>query len=135
MKVLVYARRSRQDEALEHFKGEYPGSRVFVRNGESHAKGQYEFCDVLLVDDGLPLVAEDYREGYVDCDVRLFDVNELGTEYATGPAPDAFREQFASATAYELADGAGLTPDDLEGMEPAGKTGYTSAQVRGIIGD
>lgn len=135
MKVLVYVRHGREDEALEHFREEYPASAVHVRNGNRHAEGQYEPCDLLLVDDGLPLVAEDYREGYVECEVRLFDANELGTAYATEPPEDAFREQFASATAYETAVDAGLSADDLEGLEPAGKTGYTTAQVRGLVGD
>lgn len=43
-------------------------------------------------------------------------------------------DAFAHPKALEVAEEAGLTAADLEGVEPAGKTGYTTGQVRELAG-
>lgn len=130
-KILVYLPNRNTDLAFEHFGARFPDAEIHPRNVRAHATGQIEPCDLCLVDDRYPYVADEYgQRGY---ETRVFDINELEVEPVEEDEP--FRQQFASPTAYDEAIEAGLTADDLEGLEPAGKTGYTTAQIRGIVGD
>ena len=40
---------------------------------------------------------------------------------------------FASPAAAELAEDEGLTADDFDGVEASGETGYTKADVEGVV--
>lgn len=136
MNVLVYTRNSLIGELRPTFEARFSGTgdRVRFRNADAHAEGDVEACDVVLVDDDFPQVADDYRgvtfDGHTP-EVNLFRAAEVGHD-APVPEPeqDLPRDAFASTTAYDTAVEAGLSMDDLGDLEPAGKTGYTTAQVR-----
>lgn len=133
-RVLVYARHDQLGKALERARGDHPDAELLPRNASAYTEGQTEAADRVLVDNRYPEIADDYRDA--EPAVDLFSWDGRGEEEADVPdeeeVPEPFREQFASQTAYEEAEGAGLEPPDLEGVEPAGKTGYTTAQIRDL---
>lgn len=63
---------------------------------------------------------------------RHYDDAPEGPEESSGGELDA--SAFASEAALEVAQAAELTASDFEGVEPAGKTGYTAGQVREMAG-
>lgn len=130
-KILVYLPNRDTDLAEEHFGERFPDADIQPRNVRAHAHGQVEECDLCLVDDRYPHVADDFGEAGFEA--RYFDINELEVEPVEEVEP--FRQQFASATAYDEALEGGIESGDLDDIEPAGKTGYTTAQVRGLVGD
>lgn len=137
MDVLVFTRNSRIAEHADLFRDEFSGEGEFVRfrNADAHAAGDREPADIVLVDDDFPHVADDYRR--TDATVELFDAGELGAPEPPDPEGDAVAldaDAFASPTAHDVAVEAGLGPDAFDGVEPAGKTGYTTAQVRETVG-
>ena len=137
MDILVYTRNERVEEFAPHFEARFEDRSVAFRNAGAHERGQVEDCALVCVDDRYPLVAEDYRESDAfEGRVELFDANEVGAPEPPEPEggsegldPDAF----ASPTAHDAAVEGGLGPDDLEGVEPRGKTGYTTAQIREMV--
>lgn len=151
MPVLVYARPDDLPEATEAAEEDRPDAAVLGRNAVAHAEGQLEDADLVLVDDRFPAVYEDYEQS--GREVELFNLDGRATpdpepeqDEGEGESTDAdvpdedevpglFRDQFASPTAYEEAQEAGLEPPHFDGVEPAGKTGYTTAQVRELAGE
>lgn len=150
-RVLVYARHSDLDAALERVSEVHRDAEVVPRNAGAYAEGQTEPADLVLVDAQFPAVYEDYEQS--GREVELFNLDgratpdpepeqDEGEEESTDAdvpdedeVPGLFRDQFASPTAYEAAQGSGLEPPHFDGVEPAGKTGYTTAQVRELAGE
>lgn len=63
------------------------------------------------------------------------DVNDAIEEIETSSAEKSLEDvvSFASSSARDLAVVADLSPADFEGREPSGKTGFTVADVEGLI--
>lgn len=140
MDVLVYARGDCLERAVDAFSAPLTyRDHIEPRNAAAHADGQVEPADRVHVDDRYPWIADDYRDRsdvFVG-EVELFDAGELGAPEPPEPDGDAVAldaDAFASPTAHDVAVEAGLGPDAFDGVEPAGKTGYTTAQVREMVG-
>lgn len=129
--ILVYLPNGKVPEGQTHFGARFPDADLQFRNVHRHEEGQLEDASLVLVDDRYPTVGEEYRESEREVEVEYFDVGELGEEPV--PQDEPFRDLFASTKAADLAEGE-LSREDLEGVEPAGKTGYTTAQVRELVG-
>lgn len=137
MDILVYTRNSRigelEDDLRERFAAE---DRLRFRNADAHTVGEIEACDLVLVDDDFPFVAQDYRGAEVAPTVELFEASEVGAPEPpepVGPSEDLHPDDFASHTAFDAAVEGGLGPADFEGVEPRGVTGYTTAQIREMV--
>ena len=76
-------------------------------------------------------MAEAKREGgyYIGTDGKPHDANGNLIE----EAQEEETSIFASPGAEALADDNGLTADDFDGVDQSGKTGYTKADVEGVI--
>lgn len=82
---------------------------------------------VIPVDNAPEHVQEDYEKMLRSGDVEdKMDRGDAVQDKALDPG------LFASDTALELAIERDLTPDDLMGVEPSGKTGLTAADVRSV---
>lgn len=136
MKILVYTRTPPDDDLRISLEARYRAvdDRLLFREATAHADGDLESCDLVVVDDDFPYVADDYRGAGFN--VERFDRQEAVVDEPPepeGPSSALDPDDFASPTAYDAAVAGELSPDDLEGREPAGKTGYTTAQVRDLV--
>lgn len=132
-RVLLYGRNADLPDLLTRFEGEHPDADVVPRNAAAHTEGQLEEADLVLVDDRYAHVAEEYSDAGHEVKVFSFQGRDPAAEVPSpGEVPDRFEDIFASTTAYEEAVDAGLEPPDFEAVEPAGKTGITTSQVREI---
>lgn len=134
MLAVCYTRNHRVDDCLAHFSERLgPDDRIRGANGAAFVSGQIADCDLALIDDDFPQIADEYRAAGVE--VELFRFDELGEEPPEEADASELDEQaFASPTAFDVAVEAGLGPEDFDPHEPAGKTGYTTAQVRELAG-
>lgn len=128
MDVLVYTRQEHHTEALEVFAEPLgTGDTIHPRNASAYTEGQTEPCDLARIDDRYPWIVEDFEGAGIE--VETFDINALGVD-SEEAAPGLDAVDFAHPAAREAAEEGALGPEDFVGVEPSGKTGYTTAQVR-----
>lgn len=108
-----------------------------VEHTEQDKAGLYACLETLQTDarrSGFEVAWVETAIGIVDAEDATDTVVEVGPEPEETPDAAVFREMFGSTKAFEAAIEGGLTVASFHGVDPSGSRGYTTADVKALIG-